>query len=133
MKKLAHRSEHTGSAQGERAQGNVRDAISFAVRENVASRYFFGIGIRRVRMADKDYRLTARDLEAAVLIFDGPLTAARQVTLPEVPDTAPFQRLLKNNTGQDLTFVNTDGSMPLPAATVTALMVVTADGPEAYT
>ena len=48
MKKLAHRSEHTGSAQGERAQGNVRSLTSLTQVLFGALARTHGVGVRRV-------------------------------------------------------------------------------------
>lgn len=133
MKRHAHRSEHTGDAGQNRQQDNVRALTSYTQRLLEAVARTHGIGLRRVRMQDKAYRLGPADLEGAFIVITGPLTSARDIVVPRATDAGAFGRWFYNFTGQDLTFRNPDGSTQITAADVTGLIVVSADGPEVWT
>lgn len=133
IRRATHRSEHTGSAPLGRVQENVRDLHSFVKGEVSDFAWFHGVGVKRVQVQDRDFRLTPDELRAATIIIDGPLTAPRRCILPEVTDARAFQRWFENATGQDLTLINADGSHLLTAVAGTGFIVVSADGPVGYT
>jgi len=131
--RASHRSEQTGNPALDRMQNNVRDAIAKTNSLLLALARTHGVGVRRVRMTDANYTLTSEDIEGAVIIFTGTLTAGRDVLVPRATDTTGFARWFENATGQTLTFRNADGSATLPALTGTGFYVVSADGPVGYT
>lgn len=131
-RRSAHRAEHTGNAQIDRVQSNVRDLQAFAKGELADLAWFHGVGVKRIQMRDATYTMSLDELRAGTLIFDGPLTAPRNVILPRVPDARAFQRWVRNATGQALVFVNSDGSTTLTSAAGVGYVVVNADGPTRY-
>lgn len=132
MKKHAHPTEHTGNAGQDRQQEAVRALSSYTQRLLGALARTHGVGLRRVRMRDKAYRLTPADMEGAFIVITGTLTGTRDVILPNATDADGFGRWFDNRTGQDLNFINDDGGTSLPAATGTAFIVVSTDGPWSF-
>lgn len=128
-----HRNEQTGSPGADRMQSNVRDLIVYVTQTLARVQLTHGVGVRRVQMQDKDYALTSADLEGAFIVISGPLSAARTITTPRATDRSGYGRWFYNFTGQDLTFVNADGSTLLTAAALVGLIVTSADGPELWT
>ncbi len=128
----AHRSEHTGNAGQDRQQENVRALTSHVQRLLEAVARTHGVGVKRVQMQDKTYTLTPLDLEGALIIFSGPLTAGRTVLVPRVTDANGYGRLFVNATGQSLTFRNADGDSTLTFASGAGYFFISATGPARY-
>lgn len=128
-----HRSEQTGNPGADRMQSNVRDLVT-EVRQFIAQiTRAHGIGVRRIIMRDEPYRLTAQDIAASVIILDGPLTAQRDVVVPDATDGTGYERWLENATGQDLRIINPRGSVIFTSGAGTMKLVVSSDGPVSYT
>lgn len=129
QKPLVHRSEATGDAALDRIQNNVRTAIARTNELVFAIARTHGIGVKRISMRDANYDVTTNDIEGAVLVFSGTLTAGRTVNMPRATDGQAYKRWIKNTTGQTLTFANADGSATV-VSTVTGCLLVSASGPE---
>jgi uncharacterized membrane protein YidH (DUF202 family) len=127
-----HQSEQTGNAGLDRIQNNVRNLIAWVRTQLLRSIHAHGVGLTRIHMRDANYTATSADIAGAFIVIDGPLTAARSITVPRASDSGAYGRWVKNSTGQNLTFLNADGSTTLTAAAGQGRIVVSEDGPEVW-
>lgn len=133
MTEPTHRNEQTGDAGLDRIQGNVRTLVA-SVRDLIERvERAHGIGVSRVVMRDETYRMKPAELRASVWIFTGTVTAERVVLIPDATDATGYERWIDNQTGQDLRFKNRTGDMLATSAAGTTKLVVSSDGPVAFT
>lgn len=133
MKRLpTHRGEHTGDAGTDRIQNNVRDLVSKVGNLLASLARTHGVGVKRITLRSASHQLTVGEIEGAFLVFDGLPPAAVTITVPRATDPGGYGRRVKNLTGQNLTFVNKDGSTTLSAASGERRIIVSAEGPEVW-
>jgi hypothetical protein len=130
-----HRNEQTGNAGLDRIQGNVRDLVQF-VKQLLARLVTMEAGhglprLARIRCPDEDFTMTAADAACGAWLFEGTISATRQVTVPRAVAPGAYTRLVYNDTtgGFNVTLRTEDGTYAVTPGG--AFVIVTRDfGPE---